>query len=106
MSSAKYRKQRNLDEFVSRYGGIYEHSSWVAEESFVAAGSVEDFHELAAIFANCVDRADHERKLALIRAHPDLAGKAAMSGEFVEIIEESDSKDIVPLDAQSASDRE
>ncbi len=84
MSSAKYRKQPNLDKFVSRYGGIYEHSSWVAEESFVAAASVEDIHELAAIFANSVDRADHERKLALIRAHPDLAGKAAMSGELTK----------------------
>ncbi len=84
MSSAKYRKQPNLDEFVNRYGGIYEHSPWVAGESFVAAASVKDIHELAAIFANCVDRADHERKLALIRAHPDLAGKAAMSGELTE----------------------
>jgi OHCU decarboxylase len=84
MSSENYRKEPKLDEFVNRYGGIYEHSSWVAEESFVAAASVEDFHELAAIFANCVDRADHKRKLALIRAHPDLAGKAAMSGELTE----------------------
>ncbi len=84
MSSEKYRKEPNLDEFVTRYGGIYEHSSWVAEESFVAAASVEDIHELATIFANCVDRAGHERKLALIRAHPDLAGKAAMSGELTE----------------------
>ena len=84
MSSEKYRKETNLDEFVNRYGGIYEHSSWVAEESFVAAASVTDIHELATIFANCVDRADHERKLALIRAHPDLAGKAAMSGELTK----------------------
>lgn len=84
MSSEKYRKEPKLDEFVNCYGGIYEHSSWVAEESFVAAASVEDIHELAAIFANCVDRADHARKLALIRAHPDLAGKAAMSGELTE----------------------
>lgn len=84
MSSEKYRKEPNLDEFVNRYGGIYEHSPWVAEESFVAAASVEDIHELATIFANCVGRAGHERKLALIRAHPDLAGKAAMSGELTE----------------------
>ena len=84
MSSAKYRKQPNLHDFVSRYDGIYEHSPWVAEESFIAAASVEDIHELAAIFANCVDQADHERKLALIRAHPDLAGNAAIRGELTE----------------------
>ena len=78
------RNDPDLDKFISRYGGIYEHSPWVAEESFVAAASVEDIHELAVIFANCVDRADHEQKLALIRAHPDLAGKAAMSSELTE----------------------
>ncbi len=72
------------DEFVSRYGGTYEHSAWVAEETHEAAASVEDVDELAAIFANCVDQASHERKLALIRAHPDLAGKAAISGELTE----------------------
>ena len=79
-----HRKDPDLDEFVSRYGGIYEHSPWVAEDCFVAAASVEDIHELATIFANCVGRAGHERKLALIRAHPDLACKAAMSGELTE----------------------
>ncbi len=26
-------KQQSLDEFVSRYGGIYQHSPWVAEET-------------------------------------------------------------------------
>ncbi len=70
------------EEFVSRYDGIYEHSRWVAEETHEAAAMVEDVSELAKIFANCVDRAGDERKLALIRAHPDLAGKAAISGEL------------------------
>ena len=70
------------EEFVSRYGGIYEHSPWVAEETHELAAKVEDVNELAKIFANCVDQADDERKLALIRAHPDLAGKAAIRGEL------------------------
>jgi len=72
------------DEFVSLYGGIYEHSPWVAEYTHEAAAEVEDVEELAEIFANCVDQAGDERKLALIRAHPDLAGKAATSGELTE----------------------
>lgn len=84
MSSARNRKQRSLQECVDRYGGIYEHSPWVVEESFDLAANVDNVGELATIFASCVDRADHERKLALIRAHPDLAGKAAMSGELTE----------------------
>ncbi len=84
MSSARKQKQLSLEEFVGRYGGIYEHSPWVAEESQDIAACVESADELAAIFANCVDQATHERKLALIRAHPDLAGKAAISGELTE----------------------
>jgi len=72
------------EEFVTRYGGIYEHSPWVAEETHETAARVEDVNELAEIFANCVDQAGDERKLALIRAHPDLAGKAAISGQLTE----------------------
>lgn len=74
--------QLSLDEFVGRYGSMYEHSPWVAEETHQVAAKVEDANELAEIFANCVDQAADERKLALIRAHPDLAGKAAISGEL------------------------
>lgn len=72
------------EEFVTRYCGIYEHSPWVAEETHETAARVEDVNELAEIFANCVDQAGDERKLALIRAHPDLAGKAAISGQLTE----------------------
>jgi len=71
------------EEFVSRYGGIYEHSPWVAEQVFdttLADGSAA----LPELFAECVDNADDEVKLALICAHPDLAGKAAVSGELTQ----------------------
>jgi OHCU decarboxylase len=82
MSSAASRQQLGREEFVSRYGSVYEHSPWVAEESFAVAAGIEGVDQLAEIFAACVDRADHEQKLVLIRAHPDLAGKAAISGEL------------------------
>ena len=84
MSTARNQKQPSQEEFVERYGGIYEHSPWVAEESHELAASVEGLDELAAIFASCVDQAENEQKLALIRAHPDLAGKAAISGELTD----------------------
>lgn len=71
-------------EFVARYGGVYEHSAWVAEESYAAASGVSDGAGLAQVFANCVDQASSERKLQLIRAHPDLAGKVAVAGELTE----------------------
>jgi len=71
------------DDFVSRFGGIYENSSWVAETAYADAHGLTTA-ELADLFAACVERAPRERKLALIRAHPDLAGKAAVAGALSE----------------------
>lgn len=53
-------------DFVKKYGSIYEHSPWVAE----AAYGVSD---IPAVMRATVDAAPYERKLALIKAHPDLA---------------------------------
>jgi len=69
-------------EFVSRYGGIYEHSPWVAEEAAPDASGTDKLDRIAEIMADCVDNASTERQLALIRAHPDLAGKAQIAGEL------------------------
>jgi OHCU decarboxylase len=66
--------------FVSRYGGIYEHSAWVAEEAAPFIDDAADIETLATVMADCVDNASSERQLALIRAHPDLAGKASIAG--------------------------
>ena len=71
-------------EFVARYGGIYEHSAWVAEETAGDAMANEDLEQIAVIMAECVDNASTERQLALIRAHPDLAGKAQLAGELTQ----------------------
>ena len=69
------------DEFVAALGAIFEHSPWIAAETWPARpfASAEALH--AALCAT-VERAPLERKLALIRAHPDLAGKAAIAGEL------------------------
>ncbi len=71
-------------DFVARYGGIYEHSVWVAEEAAPFADGAGDIERIAAIMADCVDNASTERQLELIRAHPDLAGKAQVAGELTE----------------------
>lgn len=71
------------EEFVERYGGIYEHSVWVAEQVFDEQPVNEEI-DLAPLFADCVNRADEQIRLTLIRAHPDLAGKAAIAGELTE----------------------
>ena len=69
-------------DFISRYGGVYEHSPWVAELAAGVAAGIDDPERIAEIMADCVDNADTERQLALIRAHPDLADRAQVKGEL------------------------
>ncbi|PPE71415.1 2-oxo-4-hydroxy-4-carboxy-5-ureidoimidazoline decarboxylase [Caldimonas thermodepolymerans] len=69
------------DEFVALLDGIYEHSPWVAQ----AAAPMRPFRTLAQLkraLVVAVREAGRERQLALIRAHPELAGKAAVAGEL------------------------
>jgi OHCU decarboxylase len=73
-----------MSDFVEKYGGIYEHSPWVAEQSEPVLGDSEDIEEVARVMADCVDNAGKDQQLALIRAHPDLAGKAQIAGELTE----------------------
>ncbi|SDO76575.1 2-oxo-4-hydroxy-4-carboxy-5-ureidoimidazoline decarboxylase [Ralstonia sp. 25mfcol4.1] len=68
-------------EFVQVLGGIYEHSPWFAE----AAAKQRPFAnvaELAAALRGAVDAAGEEAQVKLVRAHPELAGRAAVRGEL------------------------
>jgi OHCU decarboxylase len=71
-------------DFIVRYGGIYEHSPWVAESVAPLAAEADDMQQLADLMADCVDNATAEQQLELIRAHPDLAGKAQLAGKLTE----------------------
>jgi 2-oxo-4-hydroxy-4-carboxy-5-ureidoimidazoline decarboxylase len=71
-------------DFIGRYGSIYEHSPWVAEQVSTLGGDIEDSSVLATLMADCVDNAAVEQQLELIRAHPDLAGKAQVAGELTQ----------------------
>ena len=68
-------------EFVKFFGGIYEHSSWVAVQAW-DAGVSDNRSELASLMAGIVRDAAYQKKIDLINAHPDLAGKAAVRGEL------------------------
>lgn len=73
----------SLADFVARFGDVAEHSPWVAE----AAASMRPFATREAMieaFASAVGAASPEARLALIRAHPDLAGRAARAGAIAE----------------------
>ena len=71
----------DYDSFVTAFGGVFEHSPWVAEHAF-AAGPFATVDELHAAMLRVLANAPHSEQLALLRAHPELAGKAAIRGEL------------------------
>lgn len=67
--------------FVALLGGVFEHSPWVAEQ----ARAARPFANRGALYAalnRVVGAADREAQLALIRAHPELAGREATEGSL------------------------
>ena len=68
-------------EFVSRFGSVFESSPWVAEEAWRERPFLHR-SELHEAFVRSVYDAPRQRQMDLIRAHPDLAGKAAVAGEL------------------------
>jgi OHCU decarboxylase len=71
-------------EFVTKFGGIYEHSAWIAERTF-DQGVTKAHDQIDALhrsMADCFLSASSEEQLGVIVAHPDLAGKAARAGNL------------------------
>lgn len=79
-------KNMEKSSFVDRFGSVYEHSPWIAETLFDRgiSDAMANSVGLSSALAEIVDAADHEKKLALLKAHPDLAGKLAISGDLTE----------------------
>ena len=71
-------------DFTAAFGGIYEHSPWVAERLFDAGLSAHDADptNLARRMAEIVDAAGYDKQIALLCAHPELAGKLAIAGSL------------------------
>ena len=67
------------EAFVATYGPLFEHSPWVAEAAY-ANGPFADRQALLEGCIAAIDAAPKVRQVALVRAHPDLAGKAAVEG--------------------------
>ena len=66
------------DEAVRLLDGVYEHSPWIAERALARRPFVS-LAQLKHAMAEVLDAAGVEAQLALIRAHPELAGKAMVS---------------------------
>jgi 2-oxo-4-hydroxy-4-carboxy-5-ureidoimidazoline decarboxylase len=71
------------DAFTAILGSIFEHSPWIAAASW-SQRPFSDVEALHAAMCRVLAEADDEARLALIRAHPELAGRAAIRGELTE----------------------
>lgn len=64
------------EDFVTRYASVVEHSPWVVER----AAARRPFDDLAAGIRAVLADATPDERLSVIRAHPELAGRAAIAG--------------------------
>jgi OHCU decarboxylase len=67
--------------FVELFGDVFEHSPWIAARTYEAGlTAAQDTAEgLHAAMVHVLSEAGHEQKLALIQAHPDLAGRLTLA---------------------------
>jgi len=68
-------------DFVLQFGEIAEHAPWVAEQA-ATRRPFADVEAMVDAFQMAVLAADQARQQALLCAHPDLAGKAALAGDL------------------------
>ncbi|MBS0126309.1 allantoinase PuuE [Thetidibacter halocola] len=71
--------EMDRETFVTRFGGVFEHSPWIAERAW--ALELGPAHDRPAGLHNALARmfrsASRDERLAVLKAHPDLAGKLA-----------------------------
>jgi OHCU decarboxylase len=71
-------------EFVAAFGGVFEHSPWIAEGAWML--ELGPAHDTAAGLHNALcrifRRASPEARLGVLKAHPDLAGKLAAAKQL------------------------
>ncbi len=73
-------------DFVATFGGIFEHSPWIAEAAFDAGlpQTVVSAAGLHRALCAVLRTAPRDRQKALIEAHPDLAGRLALAGKLTD----------------------
>ncbi len=73
----------SVDEATQLLDGIYEHSAWIARAA-MAHRPVASLAALKHAMTQIVAQASQEQQIALIRVHPELAGKAMVSQSLTE----------------------
>jgi 2-oxo-4-hydroxy-4-carboxy-5-ureidoimidazoline decarboxylase len=69
------------DDFVAHFGPLFEHSPWIARETWARRPFASRGDLLAKLTAT-LRSAPAEKQIALIKAHPDLAGRLARQGRL------------------------
>lgn len=67
----------NRTEFLATFGGVFEHSEWVAEAVYVSGDMSSDSSSLAECFESVFMASDPALQLSTLRAHPQLASALA-----------------------------
>ena len=70
-------------EFLAAFGGVFEHSPWIAERAWPGR-PFADASALHAAMVSVVSRASRAEQIALLNAHPELAGKEAKAGTLTQ----------------------
>ena len=70
-------------DFIAALGDVFENSPWLVERA-TAQRPFPDRNALLGALKDILTTASEDEKLALIRAHPDLAGKAARAGDLTD----------------------
>lgn len=74
------------DDFVARFGGVFEHSPFIAERAYDAGNIGERLSSsgVHAALTSAFRAATPQERLGILRAHPDLAGRLAIAGKLTE----------------------
>ena len=80
------RETEDRATFVARYGGVFEHSPWIAEAAWDAGlpDSSLTAEALHGAMVAVLRAGTKDQQLALIKAHPDLAGRLAQAGSLTK----------------------
>ena len=98
--------EMDRDRFITAYGGIFEHSPWIAKAAHgLELGAAHDcaiglHNALCRIFRS----ADHAARLGVLTAHPDLAGKLAAAKRLTD--ESTSEQASAGLDALTDAERD
>jgi N-carbamoyl-L-amino-acid hydrolase len=71
----------SAEEALNLLDGLYEHSPWIAQKALLGR-PFKSIHQLKYRMTQVLDDAGREAQVALIRAHPELAGKAMVSNKL------------------------